>query len=121
MFSARSKIIKSGNERPDEFETSISQAVLELESNSDLEANLRELYITAAKEVDVGGGKKQLLYLCLSLNCVNFRRSKYDLYGNWRRNSVESILFLLLREEFCLNPPESQRFLLSRSAQEVVL
>uniref|UniRef100_F6X4T0 40S ribosomal protein S7 n=3 Tax=Ciona intestinalis TaxID=7719 RepID=F6X4T0_CIOIN len=58
MFSAGAKIMKSGNERPDDFESSISQAILELESNSDLKSHLRELYITAAKEVDVGGGRK---------------------------------------------------------------
>merc|ERR1711862_277061 len=38
-----------------EFELSISHALLELETNSDLKAQLRELYITAAKEVEVQG------------------------------------------------------------------
>ena len=49
MFSAGAKIIKPDNQRPDEFETSISQAILELESSSDLKSHLRELYITAAR------------------------------------------------------------------------
>merc|ERR1712113_891839 len=36
---------------------SISQALLELEMNSDLKASLYELYITGAKEIDMSGKK----------------------------------------------------------------
>ena len=49
MFSAGAKIVKPNNKRPNEFETTISQAILELESSSDLKTHLRELYITAAR------------------------------------------------------------------------
>merc|ERR1712147_367310 len=43
------------------IEKSISQALLDLEINSDLKSHLRELNITAAKEVEVGQGKKAIV------------------------------------------------------------
>eukprot|EP00126_Sphaerothecum_destruens_P004410 Sdes_comp18171_c0_seq1m7686 len=62
MFAARRKILKPAGQKPDEFEGLIAQALLDLESSSnELKADLRELYITAAKEVDVGDGRRSIV------------------------------------------------------------
>ena len=44
----------------DEFELSVAEEILRLESSADY-AGLRDLYITAAKEVDCGGGSKAIV------------------------------------------------------------
>merc|ERR1712176_758280 len=55
------KIQKSSGE-PDEFEASVAQELLNLEMTStELKASLRNLYITAAKEVECSGGAKAII------------------------------------------------------------
>jgi len=60
------KIVKKGNASPDQFELSIAQALLELENSSDLKAQLRELYITKAKEIELLG-KKVSRYIVINV------------------------------------------------------
>merc|ERR1712002_1208313 len=55
------KIVKAGGEQPDELEKSIGEALLDLEVNSDQKNQLRELYITSAKELEVGDKRKCII------------------------------------------------------------
>lgn len=61
MISATTKLVKAGDQKPSELETQVAQALLDLEATSDLKAQLRELHITGAREVDIQGGKKAVI------------------------------------------------------------
>lgn len=62
MFQmSNAKIVKSGGAEPDQLEGQISQALVELEMNSDLKTQLRELHFTKAKEIELNGKKVILL------------------------------------------------------------
>ncbi|CAG9464993.1 unnamed protein product [Pedinophyceae sp. YPF-701] len=61
-FTARKKILKENGAEPDEFEESVAQALFDLEAtNAELKAELRDLYITGAKEIDVSAARKAVL------------------------------------------------------------
>ena len=59
------KILRTANApttAPDEIETSVAQALVDLENNvPELKVELRPLQISAAREVDVRGGKKAIV------------------------------------------------------------
>ncbi|KAH6915212.1 40S ribosomal protein S7 [Coprinopsis sp. MPI-PUGE-AT-0042] len=64
-MSVNSKIQRTANApqtQPDEIETQVAQALLDLENNvPELKSELRVLQISAAREVDVRGGKKAIV------------------------------------------------------------
>ena len=65
MSAVTQKILRTANApttAPDETETSVAQALIDLENNvPELKAELRVLQISAAREVDVRGGKKAIV------------------------------------------------------------
>ena len=67
LFAAK-KIVKEKGQDPEAFELDVAQALCDLEANSkDLKAELRELYITSAKEVDVTGRKAVVIFVPFKL------------------------------------------------------
>ena len=65
MSSISSKILRTANApstAPDDVEKNVAQALIDLENNvPDLKSDLRVLQISAAREVDVRGGKKAIV------------------------------------------------------------
>jgi len=64
-MSVQNKIHRTANAPagpPDEIETAVAQALVDLENNvPELKSELRPLQISAAREVDVKGGKKAIV------------------------------------------------------------
>jgi small subunit ribosomal protein S7e len=61
MVITTSKLVKPANQQATDLETQVAQTLLDLEANTDLKAQLRELHITGAREVDLQGGKKAII------------------------------------------------------------
>ncbi|RLN74014.1 hypothetical protein BBJ28_00014965 [Nothophytophthora sp. Chile5] len=62
MFTGRSKIVKPEGQTPDEFEQQVAQELYNLElSAAEIKNDLKDLYITAAKQVDISSGRKAIV------------------------------------------------------------
>ena len=62
LFSHSSKLLKPNNETPSEVEVTVSQALLDLEANSDLSSALRGLYFVGAEEIAIRDDKVRTIY-----------------------------------------------------------
>ena len=64
MFTARKKILKDKGEKPDDFEESVAQALFDLEAtNTELKVELRDLYITGARKIDLQGTSRKAVII----------------------------------------------------------
>ncbi|XP_071482900.1 small ribosomal subunit protein eS7-like [Diadema setosum] len=98
VFSASAKVIKPQGETPDNFELSVSQALIELESNSELKGQLRELFITGAKELDVGASRKAVIVLVPVPQLKAFQKIQVRLVRELEKKfSGKHVLFIAQR------------------------
>ena len=69
MFTGKGKLAKAN---PDQFEMEIAQEIYNLElSSTDLKADLKDLYILGAKEVELGDGAKKAIVLFVSFKLLS--------------------------------------------------
>ena len=77
-MSVQHKIFRTANApttAPDETEVAVAQALIDLENNvPELKAELRPLQISAAREVDVRGGKKAIVIFVPVPSLAGFHR-----------------------------------------------
>jgi small subunit ribosomal protein S7e len=87
MSTIQNKILRTANApitAPEEIEKNVAQALIDLENNvPELKSDLRALQISAAREIDVRGGKKAIVIFVpvpqlkafhkIQLRCVAWR------------------------------------------------
>ncbi|WRX20206.1 Small ribosomal subunit protein eS7 - like 3, partial [Theobroma cacao] len=62
MYTSRKKIHKDKDAEPTEFEETVAQALFDLENtNQDFKAELQDLYINSAVQMDVSGNRKAVV------------------------------------------------------------
>ena len=57
------KIFKEGGAKPDAFEELVAGAIFDLQVQTDMKADLQDLFITSATEVDVGSRKAIIIHV----------------------------------------------------------
>jgi len=75
MFTAKRKIVKDPRHgKPTPFEEQVAQTLFELQVNTDLKADLQDLFITRAKEVDVPNNRKAVVIFVPFRLLKNFQK-----------------------------------------------
>jgi len=96
-FTYRSKIKKIKGE-PSEFEETVAQYIFDLATNSDLKADLTDLHITAAKEVDFGKGKKAVAIFVPFVQLRAYRRIHSTLVDELEKKLGKQIVIIAQRK-----------------------
>lgn len=102
MASINNKILRTANAPktgPDDTEKSVVQALIDLENNvPELKSELRALQISAAREVDVRGGKKAIVIFVPVPQLKAYHKIQPRCTHIWRNSSLDLFFHRLTRE-----------------------
>lgn len=115
MFTSRTKIKKEKGAEPTEFEDQIAQVLFDLQSSqhSEVSADLKELYIVAAREVDLGQDRKAVLIFVPFRLLKNFQKIHSTLVGELEKKLSGKSVFILAQRRIL--PVKSR---LNRASQQ---
>ncbi|KAI3577376.1 ribosomal protein S7e-domain-containing protein [Fusarium oxysporum f. sp. albedinis] len=103
-------------QNPSELETSIAQALFDLESNtSDLKVALRPLQIVSAREIEVGHGKKAIVIFVPVPSLQGFHRVQQRLTRELEKKFSDRHVLILASRRILPRPKRSAR---SRNTQK---
>ncbi|KZP15154.1 40S ribosomal protein S7 [Athelia psychrophila] len=108
-----SKILRTANAPttpPDEIETAVGQALIDLENNvPELKAELRPLQISAAREVDVKGGKKAIVVFVPVPQLKAFRKVQQRLTRELEKKFSERHVVFVAQRRMLSKPTRTSR------------
>jgi len=109
MFTSLTKIHKAAGSKPTQFEEQVAGHIFDLQNNSaDLKAELQELFITSAKEVEVGAGKKAAVIFVPFRLLKDFHRVQIRLGRELEKKLSKNVVFIAQRR-ILAKPSKSNR------------
>jgi len=107
------KILRTANapsSNPDETETLVAQSLIDLENSvPDLKAELRPLQISAAREVDVKGGKKAIVIFVPVPQVKAFRKIQQRLTRELEKKFTDRHVVFIAQRRMLRKPTRSSR------------
>jgi len=92
------KIIKAGHEKASELEEQVAKALFEIELTSkEISAELKDLFITAAKEVDVSSGKSAIVVFVPYKQHKRFQKIQVRLTRELEKKLAKHVLIIAQR------------------------
>lgn len=115
MSTTRSKIKKEKGAEPTEFENQVAQLLADLQSNqhSAISADIKELYISAAREIDLGQDRKAVLIFVPFRLLKNFQKIHSALVDELEKKLSGKTVFILAQRRIL--PVKSR---LNRASQQ---
>jgi len=111
-FTARTKIVKDKGEQPTDFEKTVAQHLFELQTHAatnDLKAELKTLYICAAKEVTIGDGKTAVVIFIPYRFLRDFRRIQTSLVNELEKKFSGKHVVLIGQRRILPKTPKSKK------------
>jgi len=110
MFTARKKIVKDVKKPITEFEDQVAQAIFDLETSSgELKADLKEVHISAAKEVEVRGGKKAIIIFIPYVMIKPFHRVQARLVRELEKKFSGKHVVVIAQRRVIRKPPKNPK------------